>query len=278
MMSRDAVSVSGLRGQMSSESRVYEDILVTEPSAGVVLLTLNRPDRLNAMRLETYSELADALKSVEPRVLVITGAGRGFCSGDDMQEMFGGADGESIDMGEDPVLDDATRLLLSRPYPIIAAVNGPAVGFGMGLALMADLRVVGESARFAELYIQRGQLADVTAFGRLWQLVGRERATWMILTGRSVTGEQAERWGLASEVVADEKLVERALDLAKEIASLPPLSLAASKAGIARMTDPDWSELGAWCTPQHAALFRTNDHREAVSAYVERRTPKYSGT
>ncbi|WP_214403144.1 enoyl-CoA hydratase/isomerase family protein [Pseudonocardia lacus] len=263
-------------GFTSSDS-TYSDIRIEEPEPGITVLTLTRPERMNAVRFETHDQIADAVGSLRTRALVITGEGRGFCAGDDVVDIFNNGEGDGVDMGADPALDSTSRLLLSRDYPIIAAVNGPAVGYGMGLALMADLRVAARTAKFAELYIRRGQAADATGFGRLWQLIGRERATWMLLTGEMITAEQAAEWGLVLEVVPEGQALERALQVARTVAGQPPLVVEASKQAMRRVSDPDWERFGDWLGPVHARLFRTEDHREAVRAYLERRDPAYQG-
>lgn len=255
----------------------YSDIRVEEPEPGITVLTITRPERMNAVRFQTHDEIAEVLQTLRTRVLVITGEGRGFCAGDDVVDIFNNGEGDGVDMGENPALDSTSKWLLSRDYPIIAAVNGPAVGYGMGLALMADLRIASENAKFAELYIRRGQAADTTGFARLWQLIGRERATWMLLTGEMITAAQAAEWGLVLEVVPEGTALDRALELARTIAGQPPLVVEATKQAMRRAADPDFESFGAWLGPIHARLFRTEDHREAVRAYLERRTPAYQG-
>ncbi|MFT3851309.1 MAG: enoyl-CoA hydratase-related protein [Ilumatobacteraceae bacterium] len=253
----------------------YEDIAVDEPSPGVTLLTLNRPAVMNAMRYKTHDEVDDLLAGLDTRVLVITGAGRGFCSGDDVVDIF--RNGEGVEMGEDPGLLGTSRALLNARYPIIAAVNGPAVGWGADLALMADIRIAARRARFSEMFVRRGQAADVAGLARLWQLVGRERAARMLFTGDFVGADDALAWGLVSEVVDDDHVVDTALELARSIAANPPLAVAAMKAGLQRTSDPNWEQLGQWLGLIHADLFRTEDHRESVRAYLEHRPPVFTG-
>ncbi|MFV0306316.1 MAG: enoyl-CoA hydratase/isomerase family protein [Desertimonas sp.] len=255
----------------------YTDIVWDEPRPGVARLTLNRPDRMNALGWHSHDELRDALGAMAPRVLVITGEGRAFCAGDDIQDIFNEGNAPP-DMGDDPGLMETTALLMDAPYPIIAAVNGAAVGWGMDLALCADIRIASSHARFASLFVKRGQAADVPGLGRLWQLVGRERAARLLMTGDFVDADTSLDWGLVSEVVEPEKLMDTALRLADAIAANPPLAVAAIKAGLKRTSDPDWHEFGGWLGPIHARLFATNDHAEAVRAHLEGRTPTFTGT
>lgn len=254
----------------------YQDIELEELADGVSLLRLNRPATLNAMRFETYDELAEAIGNHDTRALVITGAGRGFCSGDDVRAVFNGGEGV-LDIGDDRGLLPAARAILMSPFPVIAAVNGPAVGWGMELALLADIRIAAASARFAEFFVLRGQCADVAGLARLTQLVGRERAARLLYSGQIIDADEALAIGLVGEVVPDDGLLDAATELATMIASQPPLAIRAIKEGLRRGTDPDWEALGQWAGPTHAALFRTEDHREAVKAFLERRTPTYVG-
>lgn len=244
-----------------------------ETHGHVGVVTLNRPDVRNALRRQTYRELEDAVRDCAERVLVITGAGRSFCSGDDVREVF---DGGSPPRPE-PRLTPAAEALLHTNVPVIAAVNGPAVGWGMELALFADLRIAGSSARFGELFVKRGLCSDVAGIGRLAQLVGRERAAELLFTGDVIDAEQAERMGLVGRVVDDAELLDAALELAGRVAANPPLAVAALKEGLRRALDPDWANLGSWVSSTLGELFTTEDHREGVRSFLEKREPRYVG-
>jgi enoyl-CoA hydratase len=180
-------------------------------------------------------------------------------------------------MAADPQLTPAADALLHTDVPIVAAVNGAAVGWGMELALMADVRVASERARFGELFVLRGLCCDVAGIGRLAQLVGRERAAELLFTGRVIDAGEAERIGLVSRVVPHDDLLPAAMDLATTIAASPPLAVQAIKRGLRRALDPDWRELGAWVTASLADLFRTEDHREGATAFLEKRPPRFVG-
>src|SRR5436190_18270616 len=244
----------------------------------VGVITLNRPEARNALTFTTYAELEDAVRSTTARCLVITGADPAFCSGDDVKQIMQGA-GErlSSDLATTPRVTPAAEALLTTDVPVIAAVNGSAVGWGMELALMAGLRVASGRARFAELFVERGLCCDVAGLGRLVQLVGRERASELLFTGRRVEAEEALRIGLVSRVVPHGELMQSALALAATIAAKPPLAVAKLKAGLRAAADPDWSELGRWVSTSLAELFTTEDHREGVSAFLEKREPIYRG-
>jgi len=160
---------------------------------------------------------------------------------------------------------------------VIAAVNGAAVGWGMELALMADLRFASDRARFGELFVKRGLVSDPAGLARLAQLVGREKATELLLTGDLIDAAEALRIGLVGRVVEHEQLLDEAMVLARKIAANPPLAVRAIKDGLRRALDPDWSSLGRWVSETLARLFQTDDHREGVKAFLEKRPAVFVG-
>jgi enoyl-CoA hydratase len=147
----------------------------------------------------------------------------------------------------------------------------------MELAMMADLRVASERARFGELFVLRGLVSDVAGLGRLAQLVGRERAAELLFTGDVIDATTAHAFGLVGRVVAHDELMPTARALATRIAANPPLAVQRLKAGLRRALDPDWDELGAWVSASLGELFATADHREGVRAFLERRPPVFEG-
>jgi len=161
--------------------------------------------------------------------------------------------------------------------PVIAAVNGAAVGWGMELALMADLRIASERARFGELFVLRGLVSDVAGLARLAQLVGREKAAELLFTGDVIDASEALRIGLVGRVVPHDELMASALALAHRIAANPPLAVQRLKAGLREALDPDWQQLGAWVSASLADLFRTEDHREGARSFLEKRPPRFVG-
>jgi enoyl-CoA hydratase len=253
----------------------YDDIEVTR-HGDVELITLNRPDVRNALRFKTYDELERAVRSTSSRCLVITGTDPAFCSGDDVRQIMGGGDADhSVDVV--PRLTPAADALLNSDVPVVAAVNGAAVGWGMELALMADIRVASERAKFGELFVLRGLCTDVAGIARLANAVGRERAAELLFTGDVIDAPAAHELGLVSRVVPHEDVVPVALDVAGRIAANPPLAVQKIKQGLRRALDPDWSDLGVWVATSLAELFRTEDHREGVKAFLEKRAPNYVG-
>ena len=242
----------------------------------VDVVTIDRPEVRNALRFRSYDELERAVRDTTARCLVITGADPAFCSGDDVREVMGGGDGPKPTAVQ-PRLTPAADALLHTDVPIIAEVNGAAVGWGMELALMADLRVASERAKFGELFVLRGLCSDVAGLGRLAQLVGRERAAEMLLTGDVIDAATAQQWGLVARVVPHDQLLPAAMALAEKIAARPPLAVQRIKAGLRLALDPEWRDLGEWVSRSLAELFRTDDHREGVRAFLERREAHFSG-
>lgn len=252
-----------------------------ETKGHVGVITLNRPEAMNALTYTLYMELEDAVRESDARVLVITGAGRAFCSGDDVKQILGGSSGppaEAIERGRRTGgLTPAADALLHTDIPIIAAVNGAAVGWGMELALMADIRVASTSAKFGELFVVRGLCCDAPGLGRLAQLVGRERAAELLFTGEVIDAEAARAIGLVSRVVPPAELLPEAMRIAEKIAANPPLAVKAIKAGLRRTLDPDWRDVGAWAIGQIQTLRKTEDSKESVRAFLEKREPRFSG-
>ena len=250
-----------------------------EVDGDVGIITLDRPEARNALTWRTYAELEDAVRTTSARCLVVTGADPAFCSGDDVKVVMGGGDRppDSVSGGREPRLTPAADALLHTNVPVVAAVNGAAVGWGMELALMCDIRVASERAKFGELFVLRGLCTDVPGIGRLAGAVGRERAAEMLFTGEVVDAAEALRIGLVGRVVPHEELLPTALGVARRIAASPPLATRAIKAGLRRATDPDWHDLHAWVARELARLFATADHKEAVAAFLGKRAPVFTG-
>ena len=263
---------------MVDHAPVYEEITYQQTD-GVGVLTLTRPEARNALTFRTYAELEHAVRTTTARCLVITGADPAFCSGDDIRQIMQGArERLSSGLAEEPRLTPAADALLHTDVPVVAAVNGAAVGWGMELALMADIRVASERARFGELFVKRGLCSDAPGIGLLAQLVGRERAAELLFTGRVIDAQEAAAIGLVSRVVAHEELLPAAMTLATEIASNPPLAVQRMKHELRTTLDPDWHALGRRVSVNLAELFRTADHREGVAAFLEKREPRFTGS
>jgi enoyl-CoA hydratase len=250
----------------------------TETRGHVEIITIDRPEARNALTHTTYAELTDAVATTEARCLVITGADPAFCSGDDVKRVMANFNREATSGQRlEARLTPAAGALLTTDVPIVAAVNGAAVGWGMELAVMADIRVASDRARFGELFVKRGLNCDVAGLGRLVQLVGREAATELLLTGRIIDAAEARELRLVSRVVPHEDLLPTAFALADEIAANPPLAVQRIKAGLRLALDPDWDDLGRWVSRSLGQLFLTEDHQEGVAAFLEKREAVYVG-
>lgn len=262
----------------------YREIIV-DRVGHVDVVTINRPEARNALTHTTYAELQRAVETTSARCLVITGTDPAFCSGDDVKQIMAKAGESSADrpstterLTNDPRITPAAGALLHTNVPVIAAVNGAAVGWGMELALMADIRIASERAKFGELFVLRGLCCDVAGIGRLAQLVGRESAAELLFTGRVFDAAEAHAMRMVSRVVAHDDLLPTAMALAEAIATNPPLAVAELKAGLRLALDPDWNEVGSWVSSTLGRLFQTNDHKEGVAAFLEKRPAAYTGS
>jgi enoyl-CoA hydratase/carnithine racemase len=250
----------------------------------IATVTLNRPEAMNALTRESYGLLERAFRDAhgDPgvRCVVVTGAGRAFCSGDDVKQIMLGEEREATvtrlrDVRPRPT--PAAAAVLECDKPVIAAVNGAAVGWGMDLALMCDIRIASEQAKFGELFIKRGLVADLGGLWRLPRVVGPSKAAELLFTGDVIDAREAERLGLVSRVVAAEELMAAALELAAKIAANPPIAMRYMKEGLRKSLHADMAEMGAYIGSSLAYLFTTEDHREGALSFVERRAPVFKG-
>jgi len=261
------------------------DILYEVGDDGVATLTINRPERMNALRPQTTREMRAAIASARDddavRCLLVTGAGRGFCAGDDFQAIFLADDRRTrqvqrqvrrITSGEES-LDD----LFALEKPTIAAVNGPAVGYGMDLALYCDIRFASENAKFGWFFVRRGVLGTVGGTFVLRQLVGLSKALELTLTGDLVDAAEAQRIGLVSKVVPNDRLMDEARAMARKLASGPPLAQRAVKRSFHKSFQMDWRTLGEYQQALGDVLWDTEDHMEGVNSFVEKREPRFRG-
>ncbi len=253
----------------------------------VATITLDRPEALNAATFEMEEELLAALAEADAdpdvRAIVLTGAGRAFCAGDDVQKAWGDPRMEATLAelaGPAPPITPSVAAMLALDTPTVAAVNGVALGIGMDFALLCDVRIASEHAKFGQLFVKMGLSADVTGYWLLPQLVGRSSAAELILSGEIVDAETAARIGLVSRVVPAGELLEEARGLAARIAANPPLAVRAAKEGlrlaVGRGSD-DLDEMATFVGHSLSRLFATEDHKEAVQAFMDRRPATFHG-
>lgn len=255
-----------------------------EEGSHVGVVVLNRPEVMNALNGQMYVELERAFREAqrdpEIRCVVLTGAGRSFCSGDDVRQIMLGEDREetvSALREAKPRPTPAAAAILECDKPVVAAVNGAAVGWGMDLALFADIRIASEAAKFGELFIKRGLIADLGGLWRLPRVVGPSKAAELLFTGDIITANEALEIGLVSKVVAPEELRATALEMARKIASNPPIALRYMKEGLRRSVNGTMDQMGEYIGNSLAYLFTTEDHREGALSFVERRDPVFRG-
>ena len=251
---------------------------------GVATITLNRPDKLNALTFEAYADLRDLFAELphrgDARVVVLTGEGRGFCSGGDVEEIIGELrklDASGL-LAFTRMTGATVKALRECPLPVIAAINGVAAGAGSVLALASDFRLLARSAAFAFLFPRVGLAgADMGSAYLLPRIVGLGRATELLMLGDKLDAETALRIGLASELVDDDELPARAAALARRLADGPALAYATTKSLIAKEQDMDLSgaiELEAFA---QALLMTSHDHHEFLDAWRDGRRPDWKG-
>lgn len=258
--------------------------LTYELKGHVGVVTLNRPEVRNALNARAYADLETVFRHIqsdgEVRAVVLTGADPAFCSGEDVKQMMTGPQREQSQArltSVRPRLTPAAEAVLECDRPIIAAVNGTAVGWGMELSLFADIRIASERAQFGEIFIKRGLVTDVGGMMILPRLVGPSKAAELLFTGDVIQAAEAERIGLVSRVVPHADLLPAALSLSERIAANPPLALRYLKEGMRRASVRDAREFGSWVSGTLGRLFQTEDHREGVASFLEKRAPQFKG-
>lgn len=256
-----------------------DDPVTVDTADGVAVVTLNRPEKLNTFTGRMGDELGRAYGACDDdnavRAVVVTGAGRAFCAGADMEpggDTFAGPTGD--DFSASPVSPPAWDVR----KPVIAAVNGHAIGIGLTLAMQCDLRFVAEDAKLGFVHVRRGVLPDAHAHWTVPRAVGFARAADLFLTGRTFTGREAAELGLASRALPAAEVFPAALDVARDIAvHTAPLSVALSKRLLWASPALDREEVGELETAYHRLVMGTPDAREGVLAWLERRDPRWTG-
>ena len=258
--------------------------LLYEVKDGIATLTLNRPERLNALGDTLRDDLQDAVTRAssdpEVRVVIVTGAGRGFCSGGDVKAMSerkeSGA-GRPLMEKVAPGRDLTVQALRETPKPVIAAVNGAAAGAGCNLALCCDIRLASTAAKFSQAFVKRGLHPDWGGTYFLPRIVGTAKACELIFTGEVIDAQEALRLGIVSSVHAPEELMPAALALARKFADGPPIAIRLAKRAIYHNLECDLRQALEFETFAQNICFETEDAREGIRAFVDKRAPAFRG-
>ena len=250
---------------------------------GVATLTFNRPERLNALSTPIMQGLLDGLPRLagDPavKVVVLTGAGRAFCAGGDVKDMAQGGERRSVPEATAHLRSrmEVSRILHGLPKPTIAMINGPAAGAGLALALACDLRIASTSARLVTAFVRVGFSGDFGGSYFLTRLAGTAKARELYFTGRPVEADEALSLGLVNRVVPDEELAAVTMELARSLARGPSIALSLMKRNLNCAESGDLTELLDMEAVHQVQTGRTEDHREAAKAFVEKRAPIFIG-
>ncbi len=267
-----------------TEQKAYDNILFTIKD-GVAQLTLNRPDKLNSFTQAMHLEVRDAFERLRAdktvRVLLLTGAGRGFCAGQDLSDraVEPGSGAKRPDLGDSVERFYAPLVMAIKelPMPVICAVNGVAAGAGANLALACDIVLAAKSATFIEAFCKLGLIPDTGGTWHLPRLIGHARAMGLAMLGEKLTADRAEQWGLIWKALPDETLMTEALAMAGHLACAPTKGLAFTKRAIQLSYGnslPDQLKLEGEMMRE---LGYSHDYREGVDAFINKRTPHFKG-
>ncbi|MGB2130406.1 MAG: 2,3-dehydroadipyl-CoA hydratase PaaF [Marinobacterium sp.] len=255
----------------------YQDILVSDIASGVLTITLNRPEAYNALRTQLLSEVADVLDQAmhndDVRAVVITGNEKVFAAGADIKEM---ASLDAVGVLNDPrVLH--WRRIAQFPKPLIAAVNGFALGGGCELVMHADIVIAGDNAQFGQPEINLGIIPGAGGTQRLLRTVGKSMAMQLVLSGEFISAAQARDFGLVSEVTIPERSLERATELARKIATKPPIAVRQAKEVLLKAYETTLDSGLSLERKAFTLLAATEDRNEGIAAFMEKRKPNFTG-
>ncbi|MBX9811567.1 MAG: enoyl-CoA hydratase/isomerase family protein [Burkholderiales bacterium] len=252
-------------------------VLVERPAEGVALVRINRPEARNALNLEVRKLIAQHLTELgddeTTRCIVLAGNDKSFAAGADIKEMAGAGTIEMLARGTHKLW----RAIAACPKPVIAAVNGFALGGGCELAMTCDIIIAGESAKFGQPEVKIGIIPGGGGTQRFTRAVGKYKAMRYVLTGDLFSAKEAFDMGLVSEIVADAEVEKRALEMAQQIAALPPLAIQQAKEAVLRGMDAALDTGLALETKALQILFSSQDQKEGMAAFIEKRKPKFSG-
>ena len=261
----------------------YNTLIVTK-EAGVATLTLNRPDKLNAWDEEMMEEGAQAIEEIRSDldilVLVLTGAGRGFCAGADVTSLARLTERRSVrdELSNRQGIVAVAYQLRQMDRPVIAAINGVVAGAGFGLALACDIRIASDQARFSQIFVKRGLVPDTGSTYFLPRIVGTEKACELMFRGNVIDAYEAQRLGIVSRVVPHEELMNEVMALARELTSSAPIALGLAKRAIYKgASEIDLAAQMDFELYLNSLLFGTEDFKEGVMSFLEKREPRFLG-
>lgn len=258
--------------------------LVFEKEGNIAILRLNRPEKLNALNLAIRQGILESVEKVRAdddiRVVIITGTGRGFCSGADVTRQAARIAGEVTEVSRRDILAPLGKhsvVIASLEKPTIAAVNGVAAGAGLSLALVCDVRIAAEDARFTAAWVKRGLIPDWGGTYLMPHLLGMSKALELMYTGDIIGAREAERIGLVSKVVPGEELMDAAKEMASRIAKGPPIAMELIKRGAYKALYDRLEAQIEFETYAQNICYVTEDHREGVRSFLEKREPEFKG-
>jgi len=261
----------------------YNTLIVTK-EAGVATLTLNRPNKLNAWDEEMMQEGVQAIEEIrsdlDVRVLVITGAGRAFSSGADVTSLARVTERRSVrdELSSWPGIVTVAHQLRQMDRPVIAAINGVVAGAGFGLALACDIRIASDQAKFSQIFVKRGLVPDTGSTYFLPRIVGTEKACELMFRGNVIDAYEALRLGIVSRIVPHEELMDEVMALARELASGAPIALGLTKRAIYKgASEIDLAAQLDFELYLNSLLFGTEDFKEGVMSFLEKREPRFLG-
>lgn len=263
------------------------DMIILEKQGPIAVLTLNRPDMMNALGQEgdgaaVSAACAEITDDHSIRAAILTGAGRAFSAGGDVKAMrdrsgaFGGSPYQ-VQQGYRRNIHRIVKSLYNLEVPLIAAVNGAAIGLGCDVACMADLRIASDKAKFGVTFLKLGLIPGDGGAWLLPRIIGNARAAELLYTGRVIDAETAVDWGLISRAVPGETLMDEAMKLAEDIAAQPPQSLRMAKALLRHGQTASYDTIMAMSAATQALMHHTDDHIEGVNAIIEKRSPTFEG-
>lgn len=258
--------------------------ILMEKEGGVAIITLNRPERFNSMTTAMYQELPLMLEQLrrddDIKVVILTGSGKAFCAGSDVSDRLGKRLEKGGEDSRFENLQQVGAVALSFPdfeKPIIAAVNGVAVGAGLSLALLCDFRLASDKARFGAVWLNVGLIPDLGATYYMPRIVGREKALELMLSREVISADEALKIGLVGKVCPHDQLMDEAKKLAASIASGPSVGIELTKRALQRSLQNDLKSQLDYETYAQNVCRQTKDHKEGVSAFAEKRKPKFEG-